>query len=123
MEKKLTNRDIAENYQWYEMWLMPSDFVGAFSYWIYSQGRDMDMNFHESIQAYRKYIDNFFNNKNLPIKFNLKKIECLVNEDVFKSIKEILILNINEDKDFIDLGALARNVKYMIARNQITQPS
>ena len=48
-------------------------------------------------------------------------IKKLTDENLFVAIPEILALN-EMKPDFIDLGALSRNVFYHILREQITQP-
>jgi len=118
----LTNRDISNDYRNYKFYLLPSDFISSFSYWVYYQGSKMEMDFSKSIKAYSNHVELFFKNKEVPEEFDMDRIQLLVKEDVFGSIPEVLKLNKNNDKDFIDLGALERNVKYMIARDQITQP-
>ncbi len=118
----LTNRKIADNYKNYKFWIMPSEFIGAFAYWVYYQGKGMEMSFEASILAFKDHIYSAFENPNLPQEFSVPDIETLVSEQTLKGIPSVLLLNINEDNDFIDLGALERNVKFMILRNQITQP-
>lgn len=123
MEKfSLHNREIADNYKNHKFWIMPSEFIGAFAYWVYYQGKGMEMSFDSSILAFSDHINSVFENPNLPQEFSVPEIENLVSEQTLKEIPAVLALNINEDKDFIDLGALERNVKYMIQREQITQP-
>jgi len=118
---KLTNRDIDANHRYDVFWLLPNDFVGAFAYWVYTQGRNMEMDFSKAIKAFRNHIDSSFKKKEIPEEFNLGAIETLVDSKLLFSIPEIAELNENNDKDFIDLGALERNVKYMIVREQIIQ--
>ena len=76
----------------------------------------------------------------MPVEFTYEKLNSLITEDVFESIPEIEELNHRKngrdgmgfssrfdtpepDDDFIDLGALARNVFYMIMRESITHQS
>ena len=55
--------------------------------------------------------------------FDYDQLNALISEEVFIAIPELLELNQIKSKDFYDLGALARNVFYMICREKITQPS
>ena len=56
----------------------------------------------------------------MPVKFAYEELSEIVNDKVFESIPEILALN-EMKPDFIDLGALARNVFFMILRQYITE--
>jgi len=119
---KLTNRDISNNYRDYEFWLMPSDFLGALAYWIASQNPNNTFVVDKPLKAFSAFInDAVFENPEVPVMLTYDKLSGIISEEVFQKIPEILELN-EMKPDFVDLGALARNVFYMIARTQITQP-
>ena len=118
---KLTNRDISEQYRDYEFWLMPSNFLGAFSYWVASQNGNKTFVVDKPLEAFYNYIKSEFNDVEIPEMFKYERLNRMIDEDAFKKIPEIMELN-EMKPDFIDLYALARNVFYMICREQITQP-
>jgi len=119
--EKLHNRDIAEHYNKISFYLMLSDFKGAFAYWVAVQNPNEILDNNNALEAYIKYVELKYNRINdMPEKFDCDKLKVLVNEDIFSAIPEILELN-KMEPDFIDLGALARNIYYMILREVITQ--
>ena len=135
---KLTNLDISEQYRDRKYWLMRSDFMGAFAYWAVTQSPYDTPNITPALKAFSNYINSRFE-KDLPIEFTYEELSNFINEDVFESIPEIEKLNHPKidtgskimftsryctpkpDYDFIDLGALAKNVRFMILRESITQ--
>lgn len=141
MEKikdRLTNLDISTNYKDKEFWLMRSDFLGAFAYWVVRQSPYETPEIGAALSAFAKYVYKKVKYQT-PEKFTYKELHELINEKVFEGIPEIEKLNHpkidkvqnfvfvtrystpNPDYDFIDLSALARNVFYMIMREIITQ--
>ena len=138
---KLTNLDISTHYRDREYWLMKSDFMAAFAYWVVSQSPYNAPDISPALKAFEKYIDVFVIKKgrHLPHKFNYETLGALLGDDVFETIPDIEVLNHPKidtgaeilfvsrysspkpDYDFIDLGALSRNVFYMILRENITQ--
>jgi hypothetical protein len=97
---------------------MLSDFKGAFAYYIVSQTSNDKFDFKVPLDAYVNYLKlNYFKSDNTVLKFTYDELKKLVDDDLFCHIPEILLLN--QIEDFVDLGALARNVFYMIVRLQI----
>jgi hypothetical protein len=117
----LTNRDISENFRDVELYLMINNFKSAFAYWAISQNPFGSKGVEKAVNAYEKFLKRTFRKKDEVVKMNYEEIQDFVSEDTFFSIPEIAELNQTKD-DFICLGALSRNVFYMILREQITQP-
>lgn len=118
---KLTNQDISANFRDIELHLMINDFKGAFAYWITTQNPFGCNGIEQATNAYGLFLKKTFAEKESVVKMNYEEIKALVSDDVFEAIPEIFELNQTKG-DFICLGALSRNVFYMILRNQITQP-
>ena len=117
----LTNRDIAKNYNEIEFCALPSEFLGAFAYWVVAQNpNDELINLAPPLRAFNVHVLSFFDNPEMPIKLNFEKLKEIINDTVFENIPEILELN-KLEPDFIDIGALARNIFFMILREHITQ--
>ena len=122
---KLTNQDISANFGDIKMHLMLNDFRGAMAYWLASQqiNTSIKIGIDKPLNAFTKYMQQkYFKTESSVIVFTYEKLKNLVSEDVFIAIPELMELNEIEGKDFYDLGALSRNVFYMILREQITQP-
>ncbi len=119
---KLHNIDISNQYRDIEMHLMLSDFQGALAYWVTKQNNNKTFIVDRPLEAWTKYLQQkYFKNKDDVVMFTYDKLSKLINEDIFIAIPEIMELN-EMEPDFIDLCALARNMFYMICREQITQP-
>ena len=118
---KLTNQDISAKFRDIELHLMINEFKASFAYWATYQNPFGCKGVEKAITAYGEFLKNTFPEKESVVKMNYEQIKALVSDDVFESIPEILELNQTKG-DFICLGALSRNVFYMILRNQITQP-
>ena len=119
--EKLHNREISESYSDISFHLMLSDFKGAFAYWVASQNHNDILENNNALKAYANFIELKFKMiDKVPFKFDCTKLKSVVNEDLFMAIPEIMKLN-KMEPEFIDLGALARNVYYMILRKVITQ--
>jgi len=118
---KLTNRDIAENFNNIDYHLMISHFKSAFAYWIIYQNPYGSNGVEKAVDAYGKYLTKTFPDKDTVVKMTYDEIKKFVSEDTFHSISEIAELNATKG-DFICLGALSRNVFFMILREHITQP-
>ena len=134
---RLTNLDISTNYRDNKFWLMRSDFLGAFAYWAVVQSPYDSPEITPALQAFSAYVGNRIK-ENVPEQFTYTELQEFINEKVFESIPEIEKLNhpkidvgqtINfcnryskpkPDYDFIDLGALARNIFFMLMRESIT---
>ena len=122
---KLTNQDISVNFGDIKMHLMLNDFRGAMAYWLASQqiNTSIKIGIYKPLNAFTKYMQQkYFITECSVIEFTYEQLKNLVSEDVFIAIPELMELNEIEGKGFYDLGALSRNVFYMILREQITQP-
>jgi len=135
---ELTNHDISTHYRDREYYFMRSDFLGAFSYWVVAQSPYDVPELTPALKAFEKMVSNKIKD-GIPAKFTYESLKQFINEDIFEVIPEIEILNhpkisegvgyqnrhnelpMNPDYDFIDLGALARNVFFMLLRESITQ--
>jgi len=139
----LTNLDIKTHYRDKTFWLSKSGFMGAFAYWVVSQS-PYDVPVMKLMPALIRFSDYvsisvFNSSKDMPKEFTFDELSKLINEKAFESIPEIEKLNhavieqpefiassscyhkTKPDYDYIDLGALARNVFYMLLRESITQ--
>lgn len=127
METKhvLTNKDISEQYRDIKLHLMVSDFTGAFANWATRQitkHEDYSL-ISPAIQAYYKFLSQrYFKTTESVREMDYDLISHLTDEDLFIAIPEIMALNEIEGSNFVDLGALSRNVFYNIFREHITQP-
>lgn len=118
----LTNREISENHNDATFHLMLSDFRGAMAYWLIAQESKIDLDIKRPLDAFTKYLKHkYFKNQDTVRAFTYDQLNNLITEDLFIAIPELMKLN-EMKPDFYDLGALARNVFYMICREQITQP-
>jgi hypothetical protein len=126
MEKtkfSLTNREISESFRNETFHLMLSDFTGAMAYWLAGNQHRAKVDIDKSLKAFSEYLQQkYFKTHDTVKEFTYEQLNVLISEDVFIAIPELLELNQIPSKDFYDLGALARNVFYMICREQIAQP-
>ena len=120
--ERLTNLAISQNYQDIEIWCLPSEILGAFAYWVTAQNPNVKLiDIRSALRAFREHVvSGYFKNAQIPEMFTPERLSLAINEKAFADIPEILELN-QMKPDFIDLGALARNVYYMILREHITQ--
>lgn len=121
---RLTNLDISTHHKDKEYYFFPSDFLSALAYWIVAQNPNKQLiglhYINPALLAFEDYIIPKFKNVKMPEKFTYDELSEIVNDDVFENLPAIMALNTMKP-DFIDLGALARNVFYMMLREQITQ--
>lgn len=118
----LHNVDISENYRDQVFHLMLSDFTGAMAYWLVAQESNIDLDIKKPLDAFTKYLkQKYFRKKDTVKEFTYDQLNNLIDEDLFIAIPELMELN-EMEPNFYDLGALARNVFFMICRNCITQP-
>ena len=108
---KLTNADISANYLNEKFHLMINDFKGAFVCWATRQNPNETYGvIANATQAYTKFLQQrYFKTKDTVVEMDCDLIKKLTDEDLFVAIPEILALN-EMKPDFIDLGALSRNV-------------
>lgn len=119
--RRLCNNDISTHYRELEFYVLPSEFLGALAYWITVQNPNRAIiNLTPPLRAFKEYIFTFFPNPLIPEKHTFKTLQKIISEETLETIPEILELN-HIKPDFIDLGALARNIFYMILREHITQ--
>jgi len=137
---RLTNLDISTHYKDRSYYLFKKDILSAFSYWLIKQSPYDTPDITNALKAYDEYLSKTIKwNEDFPSLFTYHTLENIVHEQVFESIPEIEIFNhakkeidgfmasssrfhkTKPDYDYVDLGALARNVFYMILREQITQ--
>ena len=138
---KLTNRDISEQYRNTEFYLMKSELLGTLASWIIQQSPYDTPDITKAIKAYDKFLRVKFNTDEKVIVFTYNELSKYISEDVFESIPEIEVFNHSKkdagegfiasssrfhktkaDYDYVDLGALSRNVFYDVCRSHITQP-
>ncbi len=133
---KLTNRDISTYHRGDEYYFMRSDFLGAFAHWVVVQSPYDAPDMAAALAAFAEYVGKRVQS-GMPEKFTYDDLSEFISDKVFESISEIEALNhprvssgpgyenrhkkMHPDYDFIGLGALARNVFYMILRESITQ--
>jgi len=133
---KLTNRYISDHYKGKQFWLSKDDFNAAFVYWVVQQSPYATPELKKALRAFDLYVSKFFTTGESDeiVKFSYKQLYYMIDEKVFEGIPAIAKLNEPKiesgclfmfcsrfhkpkpDYDFIDLGALARNVFYMILR-------
>lgn len=131
---RLTNADISDNYRDVSMYLMRKDFTGPFANWVVQQSPYEVPDIQAPLLAYANYVSLAFGGESCK-EFSYDELAAIVHEDEFEKIPEILALNVpkvasgpgyanrhvvtHPDYDFIDLGALARNVFYSMLRSYI----
>jgi len=132
--RSLTNRDISENYRDVEIYLMRKGFTGPFSDWVVQQSPYEVPDITEALSGFNDYVTILMGGETVR-KFDYEELSALISEEAFEKIPAVLALNVakvtsgqgytnrhdvpHPDYDFIDLGALARNVFYSIVRNHI----
>lgn len=122
---KLTNKDIHDNYQDYKWYLTVNDFLAAFSYTVVDLNNNRKIPIKKSLKAFRSYIEGIFGIDDLlqPVEYSYKSLSIVLDENRLAEIPEILELNTTYDPDNISIGALSRNMFYLILRLKITQES
>ena len=118
---RLCNLDISTHYREIEVWLFPSSFLSALAYWIVAQNPNKSLiDLNPALLAYKNKIIDKWEKVTISKKFTYNEVSESTSENLFESIPEILVLS-ELRPDFIDLGALSRNIFYMILREYITQ--
>ena len=137
----LTNRDISEQYRDTEFYLMKGELLGTLASWLIRQSPYDTPNITKALKGYDKFLSVKFDTDEKVVCFKYEELSKYISDDVFESIPEIEIFNHSKkdagkgfiasssrfhktkaDYDFVDLGALSRNVFYDICRSHITQP-
>lgn len=120
-QPKFCNAAIKRNYSDTKLCLMVGDFQGAFACWVARQNPNADVKvIDKALEAWTTYVEANFNNVKIPEYFTYTRLDAMITEQVFFAIPEIRVLN-EMKPDFIDLGALARNVFYMIVRDYLLE--
>ena len=119
---KLTNKDIMEQYPNIRPHLMVPDFMGAFAYCVVGQNpngaRSLVPYIGPALIAFEKHVKGYFSIDHLPQSFGIPDLERVL--DAAMELPAIEVLN-RMAPDFICLGALTRNIKFMLLREHITQ--
>ena len=135
---RLTNLDISENHRHVEMYLMRGDFNGQFARWVTEQSPYDVPIFLAAAVAFDQYVSKLLDGEEVK-KFTYDELNAVITDEAFEKIPAVLALNVakvrsglewesryrnettrmNPDFDFIDLGALARNMFYAIVRHHI----
>lgn len=131
---RLCNLDISTHYMDKEYYLFKSSLLSAFAYCVVNQSPYDTPDINDSLKAFDKYISEYFIGDVMPVKITYHRLREIIDEDAFEDIPEIEKLNhakieqpgfiasssryhtTKPDYDYIDLGALARNVFYMVLR-------
>lgn len=141
--KKITNLWISQNCQEMNFWLFRNSVVSAFAYWVIKQSPYLIPKKIKSVlNSFKKYIEIYFNKPDAidgMVEFSYKELQWMLSEKQFESIPEIEKLNhskkesglafnsvsryhkMKQDYDFVDLGALAKNVFYMIIKEYLIE--
>ena len=139
---RLTNKDISDNYRDIECVFSRKDFIAQFTYWVMQQSPyeivASDV-LYSAVLEFNEYLDTWFTQEpDSFVHFNYEQLNSMLNEDAFEKIPAINELNKpkidvgqtisftsrydkpHPDYDFIDLGALSRNIFYGMLREHIT---
>lgn len=138
----LCNRDISHMYSNCSLWLFRSDVIAAFAYWIVIQSPYPVPYLTMVLKDLDKYFeDKFPSKKDVPTRYYYENLRLEIQEGAWQELPRIQKLNTPREDggqdilftsggseiptkyDFIDLCALARNVFYMIVREQLTTGS
>ncbi len=136
---KLTNLDISEQYRDAEIYMMRKDFTGQFARWVVEQSPYEVPDIAEALKAFNDYVTSIMAGSSVR-KFSYAELNDLISEAELEKIPAVLALNVakkgkaevvfvtrysqpHPDYDFIDLGALARNIFYSIIRHHANWPS
>ena len=139
MNKKLTNLDISENYRDRDYYIHKKTILGKFAEWVVRQSPYDTPDITKPLQAFNTYVTaERFTSCTQVERFTYDELYTFINEDVFEQIPEIEALNNRKngrdgiglcskhgqpdpDDDFIDLGALARNIFFSLCREGIVE--
>ena len=117
----MTNRDITEKYSRSDQTFIIglTDFIGSFAKFVAKQGLENFNNIDKATDEYKIFLLNtLFENNEHFIDISYSKINEYTSVELFEKLPNVLKLNETEN-DFIDLGALSRNVFYDIIREGI----
>lgn len=133
----LTNKDISEQYRNVTVHMMRKGFTGPFASWVVQQSPYEVPDITEALRGFNDYVSVLMGVE-IVKQFDYDELNMLISEEAFEKIPAVLALNVakvttgpgyqnrhnlsHPDYDFIDLGALARNVFYSIIRNHINWP-
>ena len=135
----LTNADISTHYSDVTVYMMRKGFTGPFANWVVQQSPYQVPDITQALVGFNGYVTEVMAGEEGK-KFSYDELNEIISEQAFEKIPTVLALNQpkigsgpgwesryrnenrNPDYDFIDLGALARNVFYSIIRNHINWP-
>lgn len=136
---RLTNLDIATHYSDVRIYMSRKDFLGPFANWVVRQSPyAICPGLLAALVAFDAYVLEQMGGKEGIEEFkefSYDELNSIVSDEAFEKIPAVLALNVakigsgpgwqsryekpHPDYDFIDLGALARNVFYDIIRNHL----
>jgi len=133
----LTNKDISEQYRGEKVHMMRKGFTGPFASWVVQQSPYEVPDITAALTGFNNYVTELMAGEIVKA-FDYEELNLLISEEAFEKIPAVMALNVakvttgpgyanrhrisHPDYDFIDLGALARNVFYSIMRNHINWP-
>jgi len=117
--------------------MMRKGFTGPFASWVVQQSPYEVPDITEALRGFNDYVTELLDGE-IVKRFTYDELNVAITEEAFEKIPAVLALNVakigsgpvyvsrftqpNPDCDFIDLGALARNVFYSIMRHHINWP-
>lgn len=132
--RRLTNADIAVHYNDVELHMMRQDFTGMFARWVVKQSPYEVPMLTGALAGFNDYITGVMGGEEVK-KFTYEELSQVFSEEEFEKIPDVLALNVarvqegpgyanrheapSPHYDFIDLGALARNIFYSLVRSHI----
>lgn len=131
---KLTNADIVENYRHVTIHMMRKGFTAQFARWVVEQSPYEVPVITASLAEFNDYISEVMAGEEVK-SFSYDELSDIICAAQLEKIPAVLELNVakvttgdgyvdrhtvpHPDYDFIDLGALARNIFFSIVRNHI----
>lgn len=133
-QHRLTNLYISQEYSGEIIYMMRKGFTGQFARWVVEQSPYPCPDITAALVAFDAYVLEVMGGEECK-KFTYDELNDIITEAAFERIPAILELNVakvttgagyanrhnisHPDYDFIDLGALARNIFYSIVRAHI----
>jgi len=134
-KKVLTNADISRDFRHVEVYMMRKGFTGQFARWVVEQSPYGCPDITAALTEFDAYVVLEVMEGEKVKKFSYEELNGIISEEVFETLPAVLALNVakvtegagyrnrhrvpHPDYDFIDLGALARNIFYSIIRNHV----
>lgn len=112
--------------------------MGKFAEWVVRQSPYDAPDISNALNGFNEYISKIFPDSESVHTFSYDELSSFISEEEFKKVPQILELNNRKngrdgmgfcdryckphpDDDFIDLGALARNIFYSLCREEIVE--